>query len=121
MRCTQVYGLNEAARNMIHDCTPVTRVTRYLDENGGLISENEEKGYAYDRVKHEKYADANNTGMFDDGPNLMRHTLHDGTVYLEDVQAVPWSSGPCIFLALKDTKGTWIPETLWSEEEIRNA
>jgi len=39
----------------------------------------------------------------------------------EDIQAVPWSAGPCYFIALRDKNGVWIPETLWSEEEINAA
>lgn len=60
-------------------------------------------------------------GMFGDQYALNKYTLPDGTVYYEGVQAEPWSSGPVFFLALKDEKGNWVPESLWSEEEIENA
>lgn len=60
-------------------------------------------------------------GMFDDRYELTEYTLPDGRVYSEYVQAEPWSSGPVFFLALKDENGNWIPESMWSEEEIENA
>jgi len=40
---------------------------------------------------------------------------------VESVQAEIWSSGPCYFIALKDQKGNWIKETLWSQKELDNA
>lgn len=64
-------------------------------------------------------------GMFG-GPGdedfLRIYTLKDGREVEEYVQAKPWSSGPCIFLALRDTKTKEpLPETLWDEEDIENA
>lgn len=38
-------------------------------------------------------------------------------VYKEYVQAEPWSSGPCYFLAIMGPDGP-IQETLWTDEEI---
>ena len=57
-------------------------------------------------------------GMFDDGPELYSYKTDRETV-VEIVQAVPWSSGPCIFLCLQDKEGKKIGE--WSQEEIDNA
>ena len=61
------------------------------------------------------------SGMFGDTYPLHTYTFPDGRVYAESVQAEPWSSGPCFFLALKDENGAWVPESLWSEEAIANA
>jgi hypothetical protein len=60
-------------------------------------------------------------GMFDNEYEFLRHTFRDGRMLEEHVQASPWSSGPVFFLALKDEKGEWIKESLWSEEEIEAA
>ena len=60
-------------------------------------------------------------GMFDQEYALHKYTFPDGRVFYEAVQASPWSSGPCFFLALKDERGEWVGESLWSEEEIENA
>ncbi len=53
--------------------------------------------------------------------NLYRHTMPNGKAYDEFVQATPWSSGPCYFLALKDSDGNVVPESLWSEDELAQA
>lgn len=49
---------------------------------------------------------------------LHRYTLPGGRVLEEFVQATPWSSGPCYFLALQDKKGRPVPESLWTEDEM---
>lgn len=59
-------------------------------------------------------------GMADEEFVLNKYTTHEGKVYEEYVQASPWSSGPCIFLALKDENGTAVKETLWTYEEINS-
>lgn len=57
-------------------------------------------------------------GMFDDEYPLHRYVFSDGRVLVEAVQAEPWSSGPCFFLALKDKNDEWVKESLWRNEEI---
>ena len=58
-------------------------------------------------------------GAWDDKvADLYQYTLSDGKVYTEYVQADPWSSGPCYFIALKDENDVPISESLWTEEEI---
>ncbi len=58
-------------------------------------------------------------GMFGEQLELQRYTLKDGRALEEHVQEVAWSSGPCIFLALKDPEGEWVPGTRWSRKEIQ--
>ena len=51
------------------------------------------------------------------GPELKEYTLQDGRMAREVVQAIPWSSGPVVFLCLEidgEHKFTW------SDEEIDN-
>lgn len=57
-------------------------------------------------------------GMFGDKYPLFKYKLTDGRVYYEYVQADPWFSGPCFFLALKDFKKEIVPQSLWSKEEM---
>jgi hypothetical protein len=57
-------------------------------------------------------------GMFGDEHPLCCYYLPDGSFVREDIQAVPWASGPHFFFALRDEEGNWIPESLWSPEEI---
>ena len=92
MRCDQYMGLTEAAQSLI----------------SGESVRMEKSGKTY-------------SGMFDDVFCLNRYTLQDGRVFTEAVQAEPWSSGPCFFLALQDEHGEWVPESLWSENEINAA
>jgi len=78
---------------------------------------------------------------FSDQPwSLNKYTFSDGRVLFERVQAEPWSSGPCVFTALTEypegsreaasfrngtgvlsAKGYFVPESLWSEEDIQAA
>lgn len=53
--------------------------------------------------------------------DLRQYTLPNGCVYREKVQAEPWSSGPCYFVALVDETGAWVPESLWTDEELAAA
>lgn len=53
--------------------------------------------------------------------NLYRHTLPNGKVYEEFIQASPWSSGPCYFIALRDAQGVVVPQSLWSDQDLNNA
>jgi hypothetical protein len=52
--------------------------------------------------------------------DLNRYTLPSGDVYEEYIQAEPWSSGPCYFIALK-RNGEVVYKSLWTDEEIANA
>lgn len=112
MRCTQTIGLSSAAQVYLVAKTATETVTC---------------GCPNCTIPHKKqqiseaYASAASYGMFDDGPELYKYQLKDGTWVYEYVQACPWSSGPCIFLALRDEAGNPILESLWSEDEITNA
>lgn len=106
MRCTQIMGLSPKARSFLAD---------------RLLYRKVRCGCPDCRTEHvqdacsEVYKDASHLGMFDDGPELLKHMLKDGTQVYEYVQGVPWSSGPMIFLALRSEDGVPIPETLWDE------
>lgn len=59
-------------------------------------------------------------GAFGNSFPLYEYTLQNGRVVREAVQATPWSSGPCFFIALKDEEGNWIQESLWSNKAIHD-
>ena len=109
MRCTQLFGLTDLARAYISEnvrtipCNPCPHCGEHTSSELDMIV----------------YEDATNYGMFDDGPMLHRYNLKVGGYVEEYVQNVVHSSGPCIFLALRDEKG--ITFCKWSEEAIRNA
>lgn len=60
-------------------------------------------------------------GAFGNEFPLYAYTFPDGRVLTEYVQAEPWSSGPCYFVALKDEEGKPVTASLWSQSEINNA
>lgn len=109
MRCTQLFGLTDLAR-------------AYISENVRTIPCNpcphcgEPTSSTLDMVEYE---DASDAGMFNDGPMLHRYNLKVGGYVEEYIQASPWSSGPCIFLALRDEKGNTFCK--WTEEQINSA
>ncbi len=61
-------------------------------------------------------------GMFEEEVHILKqYTTNENRFVEEYVQAEPWSSGPCIFLALRysDTKEP-IEESLYLDSEIEN-
>jgi len=56
-------------------------------------------------------------GMFGEEFPLGVYFLKAGGIAREFVQWQEWSSGPVIVTALKDEKGNWIEESLWTREE----
>lgn len=109
MRSTQIRGLTNEALNFLNEnCikVPVKRCPKcdYELEYG---------------QKCEVYEDASWTGMFEDGPSLLKYYLKDGSTVKEVIQAVPWSSGPCIFMCLKDKEENLFFK--WPISEIENA
>lgn len=49
---------------------------------------------------------------------LFKYTFYDGREFFEYVQAEPWHSGPCYYLALRDSNGDPLPGSLWTDEEM---
>src|SRR3989338_10018370 len=52
---------------------------------------------------------------------LNKHTLFDGQVYCEEVQTNSWLPPGYPFIALQDEDGSWVPESLWTEDEAKKA
>lgn len=118
MRTTQIIGLNEWAANLVHQ-------TEIVEEIGCYRTFSDARVEPFNRKVEIPIAQVNEVGsfvgMFDEEYPLHEYRMPDGRKYIEFVQAEPWSSGPCIFLALKDDSGNSVPESLWSDEEINNA
>jgi hypothetical protein len=119
IRTTQVYGLSEAGRRLVEGerillCTergerqyPDGHTEPFEREVHGPSVTTEETGRTF-------------SGMFGEEFPLHRYLLPNGRVLEEHVQAEPWSSGPCIFLALKEGR-RWVRESLWSDEDVAGA
>lgn len=122
IRMDQYMGLTEIAQAMVEG-EPIAlydeQVHRfYLDGREEVLPSRTIMGSTVKREESGKFYQ----GAFDGSDNpLMRYTLPDGRVLTEDVQAEPWSSGPCFFLALRDEKGEWVKESLWADNEIEAA
>jgi hypothetical protein len=50
--------------------------------------------------------------------DLRRYELPTGEVYEEYIQAQPWNGGPCYYIALKDSAGEPVRESLWTTKQI---
>ena len=111
IRETQVMGLKDEAREYLR------RNSKWIDKETRCPRCNvliESSSFQSARV----YDSNGKDGMFDDGPSLSEYDMLDGKKIKEIVQCAPWSSGPCIFLCLEDSKGNKMFE--WTEEEIDN-
>lgn len=108
MRCTQVIGLKPEATQWLQDHAKKSHEGHCptCGSPGVVVAT------PYD-LKTGRMA-----GMFDDGPILDAYRVEDREVR-EVVQAVPWASGPCIFLCLEyaDTKERMFE---WTEQQIRD-
>lgn len=117
IREDQIIGLNPWAESLVN------KSIKALESGETIFPDGKKIPFAREvfvpEVKKEVYAHFD--GMYDNKYPLYKHILPDNTVYFEYVQAAPWSSGPCFFLALKDKTGKPIRESLWSEEDIQNA
>jgi len=115
---TQVIGLTEEAHALVEG----QEVLAYTEEGVKVLPDGSHEPFTRpvykSDVSREEYGQFE--GMFGEPYPLHRYTLPDGRILEEVIQAAPWSSGPCIFLALQEN-GQWLPETLWSDEEIENA
>jgi hypothetical protein len=117
-RSTQIIGLNERARRLIaaHIERPST------DTYSGMFGE---PYPLYDYV-----APADQLAKLVDERSALLEQLDglEGRIaaaaanrplaYREYQQEVLWSSGPCIFLALRDADGNPVEESLWQPAEI---
>lgn len=57
-------------------------------------------------------------GMFGEEIPLCEYEFPDGKVLQERVQCEQWHSGPMIFTALKGDDGQWVPEFMWTTDEM---
>ena len=72
-----------------------------------------ENGYVRSGVSKYKAMDIDGSDV-----DLIAYKNPAGNVIHQYVQESPWSSGPMVFLAIKDTDGNVINESLWSDTEI---
>jgi len=115
MRCDQMIGLNDWAKEFILGEEIVIGERSITDSlyDGTITTKTEP--IKQSTVKKEKYDEAIGFNVW----GLNRYIFEDDRVVEEYVQENPWSSGPMFFFALRDTKTQEpISESLWSDMEI---
>lgn len=119
-RSWQYMGFNPAATAILDETVKVgTSKIQNFDLEGNIVS-----GHTTDRLEaaYDAVEYARENPWCESYNVLYRYTFRDGRILEGYVQAEPWSSGPCTFMALRDavTKEP-VLETLWSEADINNA
>lgn len=112
MRCDQYIGLTSEGEKFVEENALQLGVKKITEE----YTSGEVKILSTIPIYEKKVYDEHEGFGFHP---LYEYTAKDGSVFREAVQANPWSSGPVIFVALKDENGEWIEETLWNENDIQ--
>ena len=122
IRCDQPMGLSDGAHKLLNSAPEVLKYVETVIREYPAPSLRKEETTRDVKSRYEvEDTDEGYYGMFGDVYKFRRYILTDGRRYVEYMQADPWSSGPCFFLALKDeSTGKVVEESLWSDEEINN-
>lgn len=112
-----MYGLNAWAREVVLATQVVTEIGVRKFADGKI--EAFERAVAVPLARITKVGEiesafAPGVKAFD----LSRYELPDGRIYEEYIQAQPWSSGPCYYIALKDSAGEPVRESLWTKKQM---
>lgn len=110
MRSDQFVGLNKRAIEFLEK--NAIKATHIIIVDGKIIS-TEEKVHV---IEGKNYR----SEMYNDDIRLNSYILYDGQRVDEYEQYCGYSSGEVHFIALLDSGGTPIEETLWTQEEIEN-
>ena len=120
MRTDQYMGLNDWAEEFIRG----EQVVHFVETKHKKYPDGTEKTYGpynvyVSNIQRAQYDTID--GAFGNSFPLNKYTFEDGRMFFEYVQAEPWSSGPCFFIALRNAVELPIPESLWKDEEIESA
>lgn len=118
MRCDQLIGLNYGAEALLKD----NEITLYTDVTTRYYPDGRKERLP-PMAKMEIPSKDSGKFYYGIGGNeypLKEYTLKNGEIVREFEQESPWSSGPIIFLALEDSSGNPIQETLWTDDEIQS-
>jgi hypothetical protein len=110
-------GLNKWARMVTEDkpvLVYVVEETRVYPDGRRTI---EPRPVYESSVKKEETGDFYSLGGEHYAYPLYKYVFRDGRVYYEEIQRSLETC--CIALALKDENGHWVPESLWTDEELQ--
>lgn len=116
MRADQYYGLNGWAKNLVLATQVVSEigVRKYPDDTIEAFIRNDVVVPIATVTKIGEIEGAWDPVVAD----LNRYELPTGEIFDEYVQAQPWHSGPCYYIALKDSSGVPVSESLWTNKEM---
>jgi hypothetical protein len=116
----QIIGLNAWAKELVDQTETVVEVGRVETITGDWIENFERKVQRKVQNGVVKTPSGNKYSGSSYGEEycLNKYTFVNGRVLEEFLQAAPWDSGPCFFLALKDKNGEKVLESLWTDEQI---
>jgi len=124
MRCTQFIGLSKVAKSWLNKyCKKVQyfqKVFRAYDGSQDWVEVDNSEGVELISKPLEENSEV--TGMCGELTyTLQQYEMDNSSIVEEYVQCTHWSSGPCIFLALRfqSTKKP-VVKSLWTEEEINS-
>jgi hypothetical protein len=119
MRCDQYMGLNSWATGFLLDHQTEAEVVTFAyspsKEWSPRILSSELKMIPTYKVE----VIGKIEGAWDEHvADLHKYLMPDGSEFEEFVQATPWSSGPCYFIALRSSQGTICQDSLWTDQEL---
>lgn len=117
MRSDQYIGLNAWAYNRVNATRAVTRTGKKFDAATGKFLGSFTETVKEPVLKREVIGQI--WGAWTDKvADLHRYHLGHGRYFDEYVQAAPWSSGPCFFVALKNERGNVVTQSLYPQSQI---
>ena len=123
IRMVQYQGLNEWAQKFVEgeQVFAYEEHTTKVYPDGRRVAQQPRRIFqsSVKREEYDKYIE--DFGGIEENYPLYMYTMPDGRVYYEYLQSTMWSSGPCLFIALKDEKGNVVQESLWTDEEQQAA
>ena len=116
MRMPQYIGLNDWANRLI------SRKQKVREEGVRIFASGARKQFKrWRRVPLARIEDAGvirGIGGSSHIAKLHRYTFPNGEQFVEYVQTVVHSGGPCYLVALKDKSGKPVAESLWTEDQM---
>ncbi|MBX9720071.1 MAG: hypothetical protein K2X81_01645 [Candidatus Obscuribacterales bacterium] len=117
MKIDQYMGLNDWARKLVNTKVKVREHGVRIFSDGTRMQFSR---WARIPVVRKEHAGAIASMSHKENRILHRYTLPSGVQYTEYLQACPGSGGPCYFIALKDSNGVPVPDSLWTKDEIHH-
>lgn len=118
MRIDQFNGLNKWAKRKVNATKAVREIGAEIASDGTVTPfDRQVRVPIAQKRRYSKQRGAYRLFVGD----LHRYTLPTGVVLEEYLQQIIWSGGPCYFIALRDSAGQPVPQSLWTKEQLDRA